>query len=257
MKKIFILITILILYSTPINASVYFQGTDDIAYGSSVATTATGVFTMSMWIYWTNSGDGGLWFYNGSSDANGWGLATLSSTCGASNKIGLIVGMRSCDSLNCGTALSANTWTHVTVVHGATNYSSKYVNGVYDCTSANPVTPITPTPKGSYGYSLGTGTTLSAGDFMPVIMEDVCVWNVALTADEIAQLGKSKVKGICKQIQPANLQLYLPLDEVADGASADGVTLKDLSGNENNAVGDDGGNDTGLTGSATQLLTSP
>jgi len=69
------------------------------------------------------------------------------------------------------------------------------------------------------------------------------------------------VKGIAKQIQPSNLRLYWPLDEVADGTSADGSTFRDEEDGDKDGdkdgTGDDGANNTGLTARAGEVLSYP
>lgn len=55
--------------------------------------------------------------------------------------------------------------------------------------------------------------------FYDGVIDDVCIWDTALTATEALIIGTSKVKGICRQIQPANLKLYCALDECADGTN--------------------------------------
>ncbi len=55
-------------------------------------------------------------------------------------------------------------------------------------------------------------------------------------------------------IQGGNTKLYLPLDDQPDGTSFDGDTAIDRSGNGNDGTGDDGGNNTGLTAKAEEVL---
>lgn len=50
-------------------------------------------------------------------------------------------------------------------------------------------------------------------------IDDVCVWNTAITAADMATIYNSKQKGMCRQIKPANLVLYCALDACAEGAS--------------------------------------
>ena len=56
------------------------------------------------------------------------------------------------------------------------------------------------------------------------------------------------------QVDPSNLVMYLPLDDLADGAASNGLTFGDLSGNGNDGTGDDGTNNTGLTAKAEVVL---
>lgn len=103
---------------------------------------------------------------------------------------------------------------------------------------------------------LGLDEDLSTAGFNGDINE-VYVWTgyILTEADRVTLNSKGKRIGL--QISPANLKLYLPIDDIADGVSADGATFKDLSGNGNDGTGDDGANNTGLIGAAETLLTYP
>jgi len=94
-------------------------------------------------------------------------------------------------------------------------------------------------------------------DYFDGQITEVAYWNIIISDDEMALLGKSRMKQIPLQIQPANLKLYLPMDDEPDGTSADGDTFMDLSGNGNNGTGDDGANNTGLTAKAEEVLSYP
>ena len=59
------------------------------------------------------------------------------------------------------------------------------------------------------------------------------------------------------QVRPASLQAYLPLDQLTDGTSADGITFIDMSGIGNTGAGDDGANNTGLAATAGEAISYP
>lgn len=86
-------------------------------------------------------------------------------------------------------------------------------------------------------------------------INELAIWDAALTADEVSLLYNSKVKRMPLQIQPANLVLYLPFDDVADGQTGYGQTYNDLSGNANNGTGE--GSSELLTGKAEEILSYP
>ena len=68
-------------------------------------------------------------------------------------------------------------------------------------------------------------------------------------------LADSKVKGMPLQIQPANLKLYLPLDDYTAGTALNAATFLDLSGNGNNGTGVDADADSTCVGE--EILNSP
>lgn len=86
---------------------------------------------------------------------------------------------------------------------------------------------------------------------------EVAIWDVVLTAPQIALLASSRIKGIPLQIQPSALKGYWAINDQESGSSADGDTIRDLSGNNNNGTGDNGANNTGLTFVAETVLSYP
>lgn len=71
------------------------------------------------------------------------------------------------------------------------------------------------------------------------VISEVAVWNTVLTAPQRALLANSRIKGMPLQIAPANLKLYLPLDDHTSNDtanSANGLVFKDMSGNGNNGT---------------------
>jgi len=101
--------------------------------------------------------------------------------------------------------------------------------------------------------AIGREPSVASGNFNGKISE-VAFWNVALTDHEVDLLNNSKIKRIALQIQPANLQLYLPLDDFAEGTNLDtsADTYMDLSKNRYDGTGVDG--DTDSLNFAEQLL---
>lgn len=66
------------------------------------------------------------------------------------------------------------------------------------------------------------------------IVSEIAVWSVELTEAQSAQYHNAKMRRIPLQIQPANLLMYSPLDDYADGTtSLGGNTFRDESGNGN------------------------
>jgi hypothetical protein len=78
-----------------------------------------------------------------------------------------------------------------------------------------------------------------------------------LSSAEAIALTSSKVKRSPQQVKRGNLQIHYPLNDVADGTSADGSTFVDRSGVGNNGTGDDGANNTGLTAYGEAHLSYP
>lgn len=96
------------------------------------------------------------------------------------------------------------------------------------------------------------GTHCQDGCFGGQISE-FYIFDDELTDAEISLLANSKVKGIGRQFD--NMRNYLPLDDIADGESADGDMFKDHGTGGDDGTGVDGANNTGLTATAEEVLT--
>lgn len=114
---------------------------------------------------------------------------------------------------------SLNTWAHVAGVWIGANFRQLYVNGV--AATANTTTVALPTLEViNLGARLAGGTP---GLWLSGSLANVGVWNVALTADEIASLAKAIS---CDQIRPSALRFDPTLiREVRDLRG--GLTLTD------------------------------
>lgn len=130
------------------------------------------------------------------------------------------------------TAISQDTWYHVAFVNNGVNWVI-YLNGTSDATGAN-------------GGTCGALTHMGDNDGSDTFhgrLADVAVFSIALSSTQVANLAsKSTTPGVI-----GDLIAWLPLDEVANGSSGNGVTFVD-DANANDGTGNDGANDTGLTG---------
>jgi len=89
------------------------------------------------------------------------------------------------------------------------------------------------------------------------IINEIAVWSTVLTAQEITLLAKSRVKGMPLQIQPSNLIMYLPLDDLLDGGDLLDAPFADRSGSGADGIGGEiGGSGSGV-GKAEELLSYP
>ncbi|GEM_PF-2160349 len=155
-------------------------------------------------------------------------------------------------------AITYNAWNQIVVTWDGSATASNshiYVNGTeasYNTTQNATVTRDTDAADNLYIGAESGGVNDFDGK-----MTELAFWNVVLSAAQIEQLAKSRVKHMPLQVSPANLKAYWPLDEASDGASGNGTTFKDLSGNANSGTGDDGANNTGLTGAGEIVLTYP
>ena len=146
-----------------------------------------------------------------------------------------------------------NEWTHVAAVADNTAHEIYiYFNGIKEATLAT-ANEITNT------QALELGRLNAPGFYYQFdgVMTEFALWNIALSDAEILQLAKSKIKGIPLQTQSDTLVIYCPLDDEADGTSADGDIFMNLAGDAYDGIGVDGANNTGLTATAEAVLSYP
>lgn len=156
----------------------------------------------------------------------------------------------SVDSLN---TYPVNTWYHIVCVRESGTLKI-YVDGVLDNSQAEGgSTNITNTVElklGKFDEQSGPSANWYQGG-----LEEFALWKgLALDQTDVNALYNPRIKYTPRNMHRSNLKCYLPLDEVGDGVSADGVTFRDLSGLNHVGVGDDGANNTGLTGLAGEVL---
>lgn len=144
-----------------------------------------------------------------------------------------------------GPTFSLNTSHHLAWVHTGGNLTF-YVDGSAIGTVASGNTT-------SLAGALAICTAGSGGAAASGVVSEVRVYNVALSVNEIVAMASSRARRL-GSTQPTG---QWELGACADGASCDAVSLLDLSGNGRHITGDNGANNTGLTGRASAVLTNP
>lgn len=91
-------------------------------------------------------------------------------------------------------------------------------------------------------FTLGTNNA----QFYTGVLNEFGMYSSLLTQDEIDYITDLKLRGTILEVQRDSLLTYNTLRGPV-GASADGDIFQDLSGNDNNFIGNDGANDIGLT----------
>ncbi len=184
--------------------SGYFNGTGSISVGSKSSLNLSGAMTISAWVnYFSGAG-----FVTVISDAAGGGgpgefllfiaqstgvMTWKQNTSSATN------------SSNTGPKLSAGQWFHVAAVRpsgSASETISFYVNGRLNGTGA-----VTQVPGAQAGAFLGSNSP-TGGNLFKGKIDNILVWNYALTTDQIMRLYvdpycfmKQPRQGILKQNQ--------------------------------------------------------
>lgn len=100
-------------------------------------------------------------------------------------------------------SISAGNWYHAAAVYSTTSNRLAYFNGV-----AGTANTASITPTGINRLNIGARYNTTLGAFCPAAIAEVAVWNVALTAEEIA----AHAAGFsADQIRPGNLVYYQDL----------------------------------------------
>ena len=262
MNRIFILLFLLFSIVSQAAATVQFDTTDDsIGCGDSSIFDNLTSLTIGGWFLIDTVEDSGRmvvkWGINNTVGSERQLIMTFSGTeefiCGVREGTAAVFSLWASTGAN----LVADTWYHLACTWTADNTWVFYVDGssVTSTVFSDSGTGVS-TGAGATPFEVGRSTLQQAGN-LDMDASDVALWSSVLTANEVAQLAKSKGKRMPLQISPSTLLVYLPLDEEEDGTSADGDTFRDLSNNGLSCTGSDGANNTGLTAVAETVLTYP
>lgn len=241
------ILLILLLLCSPVWAGVDFDGVDDeLTFTSTDTTGDHSIYVVA----YMDDATGDYCVVSDSSANSGFRLWWRTAN-GISYSKGAIIDVSS------SIAWTAGKWVAIVVTNDVSE-----ANGItfyYREMDSSTVTTEAEDSAGAPNSNDGTGQigTNVWGEFFPGVIAEVGIWNALLTAGEVNQLILSSVKGMGRQIQPSNLTEYFLLDDEADGSSADGDTFVDISGSGHTATGDNGGNNTGLTAKAEEVLSYP
>jgi hypothetical protein len=98
---------------------------------------------------------------------------------------------------------TANTWNHACGVASSATSRTVYLNGGSATTDTSNIAPVNLTT-----LAIGSRFVSSYGAFANALIAEVGIWNVALTAAEIASLAKGMT---CDKVRPQSLVFYAPL----------------------------------------------
>lgn len=157
-----------------------------------------------------------------------------------------------------GTTVVADQWYSVIVTMN-TSSAELFVDGVSDATSSAQGSGGTFCDFSDCNHTVYLGWTGhdTATRFFNGEIEDCFHYSTVLTDAQILQIGTSKTRRIQLQISPTTLTALNPMDDGAEGTSADGDTLADMSGNGNVVTGDNGAGNDNLLWAASEVLTYP
>jgi hypothetical protein len=137
---------------------------------------------------------------------NNTGHAYILSLRGAneSNRIGAGVFDGGYSQSTSASAPSINTWSHAAGVFSTTSNRIAYLNG----TAGTANTVSRPNAASINSIGIGAVNRPTSVEYFIGLSADVGIWNVALTAAEIASLAKGMA---CDKVRPQSLVFYAPL----------------------------------------------
>ena len=264
-RKIISLLLALALIPNLCLAGGNFDGVDDVVNcGSGASLDNMTAITVSAWIYLDTVSQGTYprIVAKETTAGAGWRFYALNDATPAKT-IAFAYDYATTDVERVGVAnaISTTTWTHILATWDGSSTATNihlYVNGGEITYYRTDNGVGAKNSDASESLFIGNRNDLNR-DFDGTISE-VAVWNMVLSADQIALLASSKVKRMPLQLSDPDadgtneLVGYWSMDEVADGASADLATFFDLSGNGNSGNPDNGANNTGMTGVAESVL---
>ena len=247
MYKIFAIFLILFLWCGMSWAGVDFDGVDDsinCGSGSSIDNLHQSTMTVSVWVEGTFDTTFRRVCNKGTDDVtSGWLIAYQLSS--GQNRVNFYVRWSGAEA-QWRYISGSSAMTNIVITYDGSSTSNNpiiYING-----SSVTTTEIT-APSGNVtddkdeNLVIGNrndGTRCFLGE-----VNEFKIWNTILTPAQVLQEYNGKLKTMY-HLQ-SNNKLYLPMDDQPSGTSADGDTVRDLSGNGNNGTGNDGANNTGLT----------
>lgn len=173
--------------------TVRFDGTND--YITTDYTLTSNEFTISLWVRVISFSDGYIINqYEGSTGAPNYARRFLFRVH-ADGRVNLFMGQYVGN-----TSIQTNTWYHLAGTRNSSNLVSFYVNGILDASATiSGAIPNLP-------FEIG-GTTRIASRNTNSDIDEVSVWNTALTADQIRQI-------MCKKLTSSNLPSGLSWSDI-------------------------------------------
>jgi hypothetical protein len=153
-----------------------------IVHANTTGLTLTSPYTISFWFKPESTGNYSTFLEKRTNGGqNGYGFFIQGDT----DKTRAINWDASTNNLLNGvTVLTAGTWYYITSVYTGTNLYI-YINGVLDSSSSSTLTPTSNTS------TFFLGGNYDANGFVDGLMDEVGIWNVALSSDQVALLYNS------------------------------------------------------------------
>ena len=225
-----------------IGQALSFNSSGQITFGTNVSTFqfGTGSFSISAWFTSTSSALGGtpaIWGVTLGANGSRYGLEYIGGSPAAVQAFIKDDAGNSVATFNSLTPIANNRWYHaVMVVNRQTNIMSVYINGVFDNSKSISTVTGNINPQGT---ALARGLVGGVSAAFGGNIDDIRVYNKALSAQEVAQLYALGTANVSHSNSSPSTGLNSGLVGywTFDGPSINWATgvVKDLSGQGNNS----------------------
>lgn len=195
---------------------------DTISFGDQTLFDGATNMTWAFWLKLTTSASGEMVMRRQSASA-GW---TIRSGASAANRFGFYTRSASSDKFGWFSHTAASEWHHYTVVYDGSGSANADRVKIYLDAALQTLTfsgTTTATLVSAAGSNMVVGDNGVANDAMSGQLADLKIWNVSLTADELANEMRTR-----RPQRTSGLQMWVPCD--------DAVIPKEYSGNARHAT---------------------
>lgn len=106
-------------------AASFSGGSDKITTANTITNNSN--FSLSFWIYWRDTSGVEIPYYVGNSGGDGYGPIISNDSCGAGNKLDVLIGGSTCGIFGATYVLPTNTWTYIVISYQG--FWDEYANG--------------------------------------------------------------------------------------------------------------------------------
>ena len=254
-----LIILVLSLLITTSAYAISFDGVDDkLTCGTGLDDIFSGGGSVSVWVNvdaFTATTERILSKRN-TANGGGWSLYTSNGGGGFENIVFDAEFSGGVGSAEWENAFSSGGWVNLVLNYNsssAANEPTLYVNGVA-ATRTNDLSA-----SGTYVAGSSNNFVIGGFDNLDRTVEGSII-DVGVYSATLGQIFIDRINSYTTKFVPIGISTalaYYPLHECAEGSSCDGISFRDETGNGNDCTGDNGTNNTGLTGQAQRVLSYP
>jgi len=169
-----------------VGGALALDGIDDYAFAQNGLNPADGPFSVFAWIKGGAPGQAMISQADGNGSGETWMGMNEVSGCLMTNLVSPPLGRFITQPLDSQAIISDGQWHHIGFVWDG-SYRALYVDGTEVAIDTNTLAPL---KSSNDGLHIGTGKNLNTGTFFSGLIDDVRIYNVALTTGQIAAMAQ-------------------------------------------------------------------